>query len=63
MSIGCVEIYAEREEEGALPFSGILFVRPTALGMYAAGKGTKPELKDNDDLYVNTKSSTAPCWW
>lgn len=50
MSIGCVEIYAEPEEEGALPFSGILFVRPTALGMYAAGKGTKPELEDNDEF-------------
>jgi len=49
MSLGIVELYAEPEAKGGLPFSGIMFVRPTALGLYAAGRGNKPELGENDE--------------
>lgn len=50
LSIGCVEVYAEPQDIEKSSFSGILFVRPTALGMYAAKMGDKPELDDNDEF-------------
>lgn len=47
MSLGCAEIIAEPSTVDA-PFSGIRFLRPTALGMYAAGVLPKPLIEEND---------------